>query len=128
MLTLLAPKMSAHADGEEFFGPQEIPGRPVYVVFGSVRSDRGDPIPTAVVTVEVVDPILVYETSTTTLGWFRTVDIGREVTDLGYDVDPAQIKISVAAPGYVLVRRLSRYSPRQKEGAVEIDFVMKRKN
>jgi hypothetical protein len=55
------------------------------------------------------------------------VDIGRAVIDLGYDVNPARIKVSVSAPGYVLIRRFNRASPRQARGAVEIDFLMKKK-
>jgi hypothetical protein len=125
-LALLAPEKSARADGDDFFEAQEIPGIPVYVVFGSVKDDRGNYLSNAVVTVEVAEPVLIYETTTNLLGRFRTVDVGRAVTDLGYDVDPAQIEVSVSAPGYVPMRRLKRGSPRRKQGAAEIDFVMKR--
>ena len=122
---MLAPEMGARADGDDFFEAQETPGKPVYVVFGSVKDDRGNYLSKAVVTVEVAEPVLIYDTTTNILGRFRTVDVGRAVTDLGYDVDPAQIEISVSAPGYVPMRRLKRDSPRRKQGAIEIDFVMK---
>ena len=58
------------------------------------------------------------------IGRFRTVDVGRAVTELGYDVDPAQIEISVTAPGYSLVSRFKRDSLRRTQGFVEVDFVM----
>lgn len=123
-----APEMRARADGDDFFLPEEIPGKPEYVVFGSVKDDRGRYVSTAVVTFEVADPVLIFETTTTILGRFRSVDIGRAVIDLGYEVDPSQIKVSVSAPGYVLLRRFNRDSLRRKQGAVEIDLVMKRTN
>ncbi|MBM3513649.1 MAG: carboxypeptidase regulatory-like domain-containing protein [Alphaproteobacteria bacterium] len=93
-------------------------------MFGSVRDDRGNYVSTALVTIEVAEPVLTYETTTNILGRFRSVDIGRAITDLGYDLDPAQINVSVTAPGYALVRRFNRYSPRRNYGAVEIDFLM----
>ena len=127
VLALMAPEMHARADGDDFFAAQEIPGKAVYVVFGSVKDDRGNYLSNAVVTVEVAEPVLIYDTTTNILGRFRTSDVGRAVTDLGYDFDPAQIEISVSAPGYVPMRRLKRDSLRQKQGAIEIDFVMKRK-
>jgi hypothetical protein len=116
--------MGVRADGDDFFLPQEIPGKPEYVVFGNVKDDRGNYVSTAVVTVEVEEPVLIFETTTTLLGRFRTVDIGRAVSELGYELDPGLVKVSVSAPGYVLIRRLNRSSPRQKHGAVEIDFLM----
>ncbi len=125
---MLAPEMGARADGDDFFLPEEIPGKPEYVVFGSVKDDRGNYISTAVVTAKVADPVLIYEAPTTILGRFRTVDIGRAVIDLGYEVDPAQVTVTVSAPGYVLMRRFNRDSLRRKRGAVEIDFVMQRAN
>jgi hypothetical protein len=126
-LAVSLPAISVHADGDELFDPLEIPGQPEYVVFGSVKDNRGNYVSTAVVKVEVEEPVLIYETATTILGRFRTVDIGRAVIDLGYDVNPARIKVSVSAPGYVLIRRFNRASPRQARGAVEIDFLMKKK-
>jgi len=120
----LSRDTSVRADGDDFFAVQEIPGNPQYVVFGSVRDDRGNYVSTALVTIEVAEPVLTYETTTNILGRFRSVDIGRAITDLGYDLDPAQINVSVTAPGYALVRRFNRYSPRRNYGAVEIDFLM----
>ncbi len=124
-MAVLSPKMGARADGDDFFEPQEIPGKPEYVVLGSVKDDRGNYVSAAVVTVEVEDPVLIYQTTTTILGRFRTVDIGRAVSDLGYDVDPALVKVSVSASGYVLMRRFNR-DPGRKHGVVEIDFLMKK--
>ena len=120
--------MNARADGDDFFDPQETPGNPLYVVFGSVKDDRGKYLANAVVTVEVAEPVLVYDTRTNLLGRFRTVDVGRAITDLGYKVDPTRIEVSVSIPGYVPMRRLNRYSPRRQHGALEIDFVMRKEN
>lgn len=125
VVAVLSSEMKARADGDDFFDALEIPGKPEYVVFGSVKDSGGNYVSAALVTVEVEEPVLIYETRTSIIGRFRTVDVGRAVLDLGYDLDPARIKVSVSAPGYVLVRRFNRASPRQKRGAVEIDFLIK---
>jgi hypothetical protein len=121
---LLTPDLRAYADGDDFFGAIEVPGDPIYVMFGSVKDDRGNYLSNVRVTVEVAEPALIYDTSTNMIGRFRTVDVGRAVTELGYDVDPAQIEISVTAPGYSLVSRFKRDSLRRTQGFVEVDFVM----
>ncbi|MCB2106064.1 MAG: carboxypeptidase regulatory-like domain-containing protein [Rhodobacteraceae bacterium] len=125
-LALSAPDMGARADGDAFFEPQEIPGNPIYVMFGSVKDERGNYLSSAKVTVNVAEPVLIYDTTTNILGRFRTVDVGRAIIELGYDLDPAQIDVSVSAAGYVLERRFKRNSLRQTQGIIEIDFVMAR--
>lgn len=125
-LALLAPEWGARANGDAFFAPEEIAGKPVYVVFGSVKDDHGNYLSGALVTIEVAEPVLIFDTTTNILGRFRTPDVGRAVIELGYEIDPARIEITVSAPGYAPLRRLKRGSPRQKEGATEVDFVMKR--
>lgn len=126
MVALWMPDMGARANGDDFFAVQEVPGNPEYVVFGSVKDDRGNYLTSAVVTVEVAEPVLIYQATTNILGRFRSVDVGRAIIDLGYDIDPAQIKVTVAAPGYVVARRLNRSSSRRVRGAFEIDFVMRK--
>ena len=126
ILALLATEMGARADGDDFFGAQEIPGNPIYVMFGSVKDDRGNYLSNARVTVEVAEPTLIYDTTTNIIGRFRTVDVGRAITELGYYVDPTQIEISVSAPGYVPMRRFKRDSLRRTQRIIEIDFVMTR--
>ena len=95
-------------------------------MFGSVKDDRGNYLSNARVTVEVAEPTLIYDTTTNIIGRFRTVDVGRAITELGYYVDPTQIEISVSAPGYVPMRRFKRDSLRRTQRIIEIDFVMTR--
>ncbi len=116
----------ARADGDDFFGAIEVLGDPIYVMLGSVKDDRGNYLSNVRVTVDVAEPVLVYDTRTNIIGRFRTVDVGRAIIELGYDVDPAQIEISVSAPGYVPMRRFKRDSLRQTQGIIEVDFVMTR--
>ena len=126
ILALLAPETGARADGDDFFGAQEISGNPIYVMLGSVKDDGGNYLSNARVTVEVAEPVLIFDTTTNIIGRFRTVDVGRAITELGYDVNPAQIDVSVSAPGYVLMSRFKRGSLRRTQAIIEVDFVMTR--
>lgn len=126
VLALIGPDISARADGDDFFGAIEIPGNPIYVMFGSVKDEHGTYLPNVRVTVEVAEPVLIFDTTTNIIGRYRTVDVGRAIAELGYNVDPDQIEISVSAPGYALVSRFKRDSLRRTQGLVEVDFVVAR--
>jgi hypothetical protein len=58
------------------------------------------------------------------LGHYRTLDVGRAVKDLGYTLDPSQVTVTVAYPGYHVVHRLYRGRHGQDKGAIELNFVM----
>ena len=78
----------ARSDGDLFFEAQEIAGQPEYVMFGNIKDDRGEYLEGAFVTIKVDEPMLAYTQPTDILGHYRTLDIGRAIKDLGYDVHP----------------------------------------
>ncbi len=115
---------AAIANGDAFYEAQEIPGQAEYVYFGSVKDQRGNYIEGAMVVAEVSEPHLTYDVYTNVLGRYRSPDVGRAVADLGFKVDPAKITMMAYKPGYTMLRRLNRGSPRAKKGAFELNFVM----
>jgi hypothetical protein len=112
------------SNGDVFFEAREIAGKPEYVVFGTVKDDRGRYLEGATVTVSVAEPVLVYTTETDVLGRYRTLDVGRAVKGLGYDIDPSRIKVIVVYPGHHEVGHLYRGRHGQIKGVIELNFVM----
>ena len=116
---------AALANGEEFFGAEEIPGHPVFVYFGTVKSEDGKYLEAAEVMLKVQDPPMTFTTFTDILGRFRTLDAGRTLTDLGYTYDgTSNFVMSVTRDGWVQTRRMNRAPAHAKEGAYEINFIM----
>ena len=115
---------AALANGEQFFGAEEVPGHPVFVYFGTVKSEGGKYLEATEVTLKITDPPMTFTAYTDILGRFRTLDAGRTLTDLGYEVVPANFVVTVARDGYVQTRRMNRAPANAKEGAFEINFVM----
>jgi hypothetical protein len=70
--------------------------------------------------------MLEFTAETDVIGRFRTPDIGRAIKDLGYEVDPLLITVSVECPDYSVVRREYRGNYRQNKGAIEMNFRMKK--
>jgi hypothetical protein len=126
LLAIGAPVQRSWGDGEPFFAAMEIPGKPEYVVFGSVKDDQGTFLRGANVTIKVSDPAMMSVATTDTMGRFRTLDVGRAIKDMGYDVDASHIDVSVAHPGYHMARKFNRGRGGQNSGAIEVDFVMER--
>lgn len=127
LLTVLAcggPRL-AWSNGDGFFESKEIPGNPQFVIFGSVKDERGKHLSKAIVTVSIAEHMLEFATETDVIGRFRSADIGRAITDLGYEVDPSLISITVEYPGHSVLRREYRGKYRQNKGAVEVNFRMK---
>ncbi len=120
----LATAVSAWSNGDTFFNTKEIPGNPQYVVFGSVKDIEGHYLKNVTVTVSVVKHMLEVSARTDVLGRFRTPDVGREIQELGYPVDPSLIIVSVDCPGYYIAHREYRGKYQQSKGAIEIDFLM----
>ena len=115
---------SAFADGDDFFGALEIPGDPEFVYFGSVKDSQGNVLEGVEVMLEVSEPLLAWVSFTNFMGRYRTVDAGRAVVDLGYEVDVSKLTVTVALDGYTMVRRINRAPARAKKGAYELNFVM----
>jgi hypothetical protein len=116
----------AWSNGDHFFRFKEIPGKPEFVIFGSVKDDRGHYLDNATVFVIVMVHQLEFTATTDALGRFRTPDVGRAIEDLGYETDPSLIEVTVNYPGYRVVRREYRGKYRQKKGAIEMNFLMSR--
>ena len=117
---------TAWADCDSFFLSTEIPGNPQYVVYGSVKDENGRRIENATVRVYVVEHMIDLETKTDVLGRFRTPDVGRVITEMGYEVDPSLITVAIIYPGYHIAHREYRGRRGQKQGAVEMDFRLKK--
>jgi hypothetical protein len=119
--------LPAFANGDTFFQSKEVPGAAEFVLFGSVKDMQGKYLDKATVTVTVPVHQVEFSVETDILGRFRTPDIGRAVRELGYEVDPSLILISVEYRNYRLVRREYRGKFGQKKGAVEVNFRMDQK-
>lgn len=117
----------AWSNGDMFFEAMEIPGKPEYVIFGNVKDVDGKRIAGAFITIKISEPRLSYTAETDVIGRFRTLDIGRAIRGLGYDVDPTKIAIDVEYPEHKVARRAYRGKRGQDKGAVEIDFVIEKK-
>jgi hypothetical protein len=116
----------ALSNGDTFFQSTEIAGNPHYVIFGCVKDVQGHYLTHATVKVHVAEHMFDVSAQTNVLGRFRTPDVGREINDLGYEVDPALITISVEYPGYHIAHREYRGKYRQNRGAIEINFLMEK--
>ena len=112
----------AWSNGDTFFRNKEIPGNPQYVIFGSVKDDQGRYINHATVRVYVAEHMIEVTAETDVLGRFRAPDVGRVIHDIGYEVDPSLITVSVEYPGYHVAQREYRGKYQQNKGAIEMDF------
>lgn len=121
-----APGGPAWSNGDGFFESTEIPGNPEFVVFGSVKDDRGNYLNKATVRVYVAEHMLEFTAETDVIGRFRTPDIGRAIRDLGYEVEPSLITVTVECPDYRVERREYRGKYRQNKGVIEMNFRMKK--
>jgi hypothetical protein len=112
----------AWSDGDQFFLSKEIPGHPKYVLFGNVKDENDRYVKDAIVQVHVAQHMINVETQTDVIGRYRAPDVGRVIEDMGYEIDPALITVSVYYPGYHIAHRESRGKFRQKKGAIEMNF------
>jgi hypothetical protein len=64
--------------------------------------------------------------NTDVLGRFRSLDVGRAIQGLGYDVDVSKIEVIAEYSGYRQLRRVYRGRYGQSKGAIEINFVMQK--
>lgn len=122
----LAAAPLAWSSGAMFLNSTEIVGNPEFVIFGSVKDERGRYLEHAIVRVRVADHMLDFAAETNVIGRFRTPDIGRSIKDLGYDVDLSLVSVTVECPHYDVVRREYRGKFRQNKGAIEMNFRMKK--
>lgn len=121
---LVGAPTTLRADGDDFFEAAGIPGETEYAVAGTVKDVAGRYLNNVTVTIETSDPHLSYDAITDALGRFRTLDIGRLIKELGYDVDSSKVTVEPRLPGYRTVRRFNRGKARQNKGVVEMDFTL----
>ncbi|HEU4624566.1 MAG TPA: hypothetical protein VFS52_07385 [Steroidobacteraceae bacterium] len=116
----------AWPSGAMFLESAEIPGNPEFVIFGSVKDEKGKYVDGAIVKVKVAEHMLEFSAETNVIGRYRTPDIGRAIKDLGYDVDLSLITVIVESPHYEVVQRQYRGKYRQNKGAIEMNFRVKK--
>ncbi len=118
---------AAFANGDDFFGADEVPGKPIFVYFGTVKSDTGKYLDGVEVTMTITEPPMVLVVYTDILGRFRTLDAGRTLSDMGYttEINSKNFKVGVATGGYRQIRQLNRAPANAKPGAAyEMNFIM----
>ena len=123
-LMLVGTRTTLRADGDDFFEAAGIASETEYAVAGTVKDGAGRHLNGVTVTIETSDPHLSYDAITDTLGRFRTLDIGRLIKELGYDVDSRKVTVEPRLPGYRTVRRFYRGKAGQNKGVVEMDFTL----
>ncbi len=124
LLTAAMLPRPALANGDIFFEALEIEGDPQFVFFGSVKDKKGNAVSGALVSVDVSEPQLTYESYTNVIGRYRSLDVGRVIQDLGYQINPRNIDVSVFAPGYKTTRKFSMRRTGDIIGAFEVNFVI----
>lgn len=129
LLGILLPS-AAWSDGDDFFQPANAPLASQLVFVGVVKDQAGGFIYGALVTWQATSVDGSGERSSTAgtftnlLGRYRTVDIARVVAVNDHALDPGRVELTVAKPGYVMVRRLKRSRLGEGMGLQEIDFIM----
>jgi hypothetical protein len=117
----LAAPRALRANGAEFF-EAENDGKIVLYYFGSVKDSKGAPLDKLMVTVTAKNAGLTFPIRNDAPGHFRTSDIGKAIEGMGKKVDPTQIDITIAKPGYKTVKTPAIPN---KMGAVQLDtFVL----
>ena len=109
------------ANGAEFFEAVN-DGKIVLYYFGNVKDSKGNVLDKLMVTISAKNVNMTFPFRNDSPGHFRSPDIGKAIQGLGKQVDPAQIEITVAKPGYKVVR-----APKipNKMGAVQLEnFVL----
>ena len=117
----LAGTPTVLANGAEFFAHQN-DGPPVLYYFGSVKDSQGNVLDKLMITISVKGVGMNVPFRNDAPGHFRSPDIGKALKGLGKPVDPAQIEVKIAKPGYKLVKAPTIPN---KLGAVQLDqFVL----
>jgi hypothetical protein len=121
LLALSGATSSARGNGAEFF-EAENDGKIVLYYFGNVRDTKGAALENIRVTIHAKNADLTFPFRGDQPGHYRSIDVGKAIEASGKSVDPAQITVTVAKPGYRVVT-----APRvpNKMGAVQLEaFVL----
>lgn len=121
VLATLWPTL-AWANGQEFFDPGA-DGKVDLAYVGRVRDIHGRFLKAAEVVIWSDAAGLTFPAVTDAYGHYRTPDIGASLKEVGVPVDPTELKIACALPGYELAKPVR--IPKKTAGRVLIDFVMR---
>jgi hypothetical protein len=112
----------AWANGQEFFDPGA-DARVVLVYVGRVRDVNGRFLKGAEVVIWSPDAGMTFPAVTDARGSYRSPDVGASLKEVVAAVDPRQLKVECALPGYEQARPAK--IPRKTSGRVELDFIMR---
>ena len=110
------------ANGQEFFDPGANAKVDLAYV-GRVRDVSGRFLKGVTVVIWSEAAGLTFPSVTDLYGHYRTPDIGASLKEVAIPVDPNELKIAAALPGYELVRVPK--PPKKTSGRVVLDFVMR---
>ena len=112
----------AWANGQEFFDPGA-DSKVDLVYVGRVRDVNGRFLKGAEVVIWSPEAGMTFPAVTDAHGAYRSPDVGASLKEMAAAVDPKQLKVECALPGYEQVRPAGL--PGKKNGRVELDFVMR---
>ena len=121
-LALVAMASAAFANGQEFFDPGA-DAKVDFAYVGRVRDVSGKFLKGVTVVIWSEAAGLTFPSVTDLYGHYRTPDIGASLKEVAVPVDPNELKIAAALPGYELVR--APKPPKKTSGRVVLDFVMR---
>jgi hypothetical protein len=112
----------AWANGQEFFDPGA-DAKVDLVYVGRVRDVNGRFLKGAEVVIWSPDAGLTFPAVTDAYGHYRSPDVGASLKEIAAAVDPKQLKVECALPGYEQVSPAR--IPNKTSGRVVMDFVMR---
>ena len=112
----------AWANGQEFFEPAH--GKVDLAYVGRVRDINGRFLKGAEVVIWAPDVGLTFPAFTDGNGHYRSPDIGANIREVATTVDPKQLKVECALPGYEQVRPAR--IPNKAAGTVELNFTLRK--
>jgi len=122
LLASVALTTTAWANGQEFFDPGANAKVDLAYV-GRVRDISGRFIKGATVVFWSEAAGLTFPSVSDMYGHYRTPDVGASLKEVAVPVDPNELQVACALPGYELVRKPR--IPKKTSGRVVIDFVLR---
>ena len=110
------------ANGQEFFDPGAAAAVDLAYV-GRVRDVSGRFLKGAEVVVWSPVAGLTFPAVTDAYGHYRTPDVGASLKEVAVPIDPNDLHVACALPGYELVRQVK--IPKKTSGRVVMDFVLR---
>jgi hypothetical protein len=120
-IALIAPSV-AWGNGQEFFDPGASAKVDLAYV-GRVRDINGRFLKAAEMVFWSDAAALTFPAVTDVYGHYRTPDIGASLKEVGAVVDPTELKVACALPGYEMARPIK--IPKKTSGRVPVDCVLR---